>query len=182
MVVELSFSSVGVKNLWPLCALKHLRVLHCAGDGTNKHPSELANLSPLAELTELEELDCSWTSVEDLSPLANLPLKSLHCANTRVHNLAPLQNVALVELDVTGTPVADLTPLKGKPLALIRINQTRVHDLSALHNAPIKDIWCDVRLLRAHPEVAQSWTKLESVNDAPTREIIRRAAPPKLGK
>src|SRR5204863_3406901 len=73
-ITELSFSAVGVRNLWPLCALQHLRVLHCTGDVTNKHRGDLADLSALAELP-LEEIDCSWTNVEDLRPLSKLQLK-----------------------------------------------------------------------------------------------------------
>jgi serine/threonine protein kinase len=176
MVTELSFSSAGVRNLWPLCALKHLRVLRCAGDGAAKRRSELIDLAPLAELRELEELDCSWTGVADLQPLAKLPLKVLNCSNTRVQNLAPIHDLALTELNIASTAVFDLSPLKGRPLTMFHFERTRARDLSPLRDAPLRDVWCDMRVLRAQPEVAQSWTRLESINDAPPpREMVRRA-------
>ena len=99
VVTELSFSSVGVKNLWPLAALKHLRVLRCPGDVANQRRSDLADLAPLAELPELEEIDVRWTNVEDLRPLARLPLKVLRLNDTRVRDLGPLRGVPLQTLE-----------------------------------------------------------------------------------
>ena len=173
-ITELTFSSVGVKNLWPLSALKHLRVLNIAGDTANKRRSELADLSPLAELLELEELDCSWTSVENLQPLSKLPMTVLKFAHTRVRDLAALEELPLLELDISATSISDLAPLRARPLESFRFNQTRVQDVSPLRNAPLKEIWCDSSLLPRLSDVAQSWKKLERINDRPAREMLRR--------
>jgi hypothetical protein len=174
MVTELSFSSVGVNNLWPLCALQHLRVLRCDGDAAGKRRGDLRDLSPLAELSELEEVNCSWTDVADLKPLSELHLKVLRCANTRVENLTALKGLPLIELDFAATGVSDLTPLSGMPLQSLRCNETRVRDLRPLRGAPLKDVWCDPRLLRGESEIVKSWTRVETINDLPPREIARR--------
>jgi hypothetical protein len=179
-ITELSFSSVGVKNMWPLCALKHLRVLNCPGDAANRRRSEFADLSPLAEMEDLEELDCSWTNVENLQPLAKLPLNTLRCAGSRVSNLSPLHGLSLVELDLTGTSVTDLTPLKGLPLVALRCKETKVRDLSPLRGAPLKHISFDP-LIRGEGELVRSWPRLETINDAPPRVTAGRLPlrPPK---
>jgi hypothetical protein len=169
VIAELSFSSVGVKNLWPLCALKHLRALNCPGNATNRQRSDLLDLSPLAELEDLEEIDCSWTNVENLQPLAKLPLNTLRCAGSRVSNLAPLHGLPLVELDLTSTRVSDLTPIKGLPLISLRCGETKVRDLSPLRGAALKHISFDPRLLRGEGDLVRSWSQLETLNGAPPR-------------
>jgi len=95
MVTELSISSIGVKNLWPITALTNLRVLRCTGDAVGKRRGDLTDLSPITELGRLEELDCSWTSVEDLTPLQGMALSVLRCNDTRVRDLAPLAGMPL---------------------------------------------------------------------------------------
>jgi serine/threonine protein kinase len=168
VVTELTISTVGVTNLWPLSALPHLRVLRCIGDATNKHRGDLVDLSPVAELIELEELDCSWNPVKILAPLTNILLNTLRCANTRVETLAPLRGLLLNELDVTATAVRELSPLAGAPLAELRCDQTRVRDLSPLKNAPLKAIWCDTRLVS--DDLVRTWTQLESINGLPVAQ------------
>jgi hypothetical protein len=175
-ITELSFSSEGVKNLWPLCALQHLRVLRCPGDAAQKRRSELSDLSPLAELP-LEEVDCSWTNAEDLSPLSKLKLKSLNCSNTRVRNLAALKSLPLTELDVSRTGVSDLTPLKGMSLTSLRCKDTKVRDLSPLRDMPIKTVAINPDLIRNEGEVIRSWKQLETLNDSPPRTIAGRFLP-----
>ena len=170
-ISELTFSSVGVRNLWPLCALDELRVLHCEGNATNRQRGDLVDLTPLAELP-LEELDCRWTGVEDLRPLAHLPLKVLRCANTRVTDLTPLQGMALIELDIAATQVRDVSVLKGMPLTALRCELTPLRDLEPLRNAPLKTLWCDPRALRS--ELVRSWEKIETINGQPQLEAERR--------
>ena len=170
-ISELTFSSVGVRNLWPLCALDELRVLHCEGNATNHQRGDLVDLTPLAELP-LAELDCRWTSVEDLRPLAHLPLKILRCANTRVTDLAPLQGMALTDLDIAATQVREVSVLSGMPLVNLRCDLTPLRDLEPLRNAPLKTLWCDPRPLR--PELVRSWAKIETINGQPQLEAERR--------
>jgi Leucine-rich repeat (LRR) protein len=84
--------------------------------------TRLSDLSPLAEMTELESLHVSFTEVSDLSPLAGLErLRGLSLYKTPVSDLSPLAGVPGLDLLTTpdGTPyvfneieqaVADWTP------------------------------------------------------------------------
>jgi internalin A len=58
----------------------------------------------------LRVLDCSYTDLPDLAPLAGLTaLESLDCSHTQVADLAPLTALpALRKLDCWGAPVSDL--------------------------------------------------------------------------
>ncbi len=95
----------------------------------------LADVAPLAALTELQRLDLAGTQVSDLAPLAALnELRSLDLNGTHISDLTPLAALTeLQRLDLAGTQVSDLAPLKGltalKTLSLIN---TRVSDLAPL--------------------------------------------------
>ncbi len=175
IITELSFPSFGVTNLWPITALPHLRLFRCAGASATKRHGNLADLSPLEELSELEEVDCSWNPVRDLKPLAMLPLKVLNCAGTQADDLAPLRGMPLSELDIADTKVRDVTPLAGMPLAELHCDNTRITDLSPLRNAPVKLLWCDVRVL--HTDLVKSWKQIEEINGISATEIAKRLRP-----
>ena len=72
-------------------------------------PTEVSDLSPLAELKNLEWLSLRNTQVSDLSPLAELKnLEWLYHQNTQVSDLSPLAELKnLEELWLIGTPVSD---------------------------------------------------------------------------
>ncbi len=100
----------------------------------------------LSSLGHLEVLDCSFTQVEDLSPLAELAaLKTLDCSNTQVKDLAPLMGLAALQtLDCSETQVIDLSPLAGLAmLQELQCHQTQVKDLSPLSNlTALQELWC----------------------------------------
>ena len=54
----------------------------------------MSDLGPLAGLSALQSLDCSWTEVSDLGPLAGLSLQSLDCSSTQVSDLGPLAGLS----------------------------------------------------------------------------------------
>jgi serine/threonine protein kinase len=159
---ELTISTVGVTNLWPLCALPELRVLRCTGDAAKRVAGNLVDLSPLRELPHLEELDCSWNRIKDLTPVAEAPLVTLRCARTRIQTIAPLHGMELRELDISSTLVRDLSPLRGMPLEQLRCNGTRIRDLSPLQGAPLKNLWCDRVAL--NKSVVKTWREIETIN------------------
>ena len=94
--------------------------------------SRVSDIGPLANLTDLEELDLSNTRVSDLRPLARLA------------------NLSRVFID--GTPVTDLGPLAGlTKLAWLSFSRTRVRDLGpveglsnleflAIYGTPVTDL------------------------------------------
>jgi len=119
----------------------------------------IRNLKPLAELSELEELNCSNTLVTRLFPLRNLNrLKVLDFSNTPVDDLTPLfYSISLTEINCSYTLLNDLTPLSGlynlekvecsglrihtpefaKELIKLRdlnFNETNIYDLGSLVN------------------------------------------------
>ena len=71
--------------------------------------NEIIDLSLIANLHNLQELDCSGTSISDLSPLARLQnLQWLNCYDTQVSDLAPLvhlQNLQKLDCSKTKTIV-----------------------------------------------------------------------------
>ncbi|MCE9547089.1 MAG: hypothetical protein K8T25_16565 [Planctomycetia bacterium] len=93
----------------------------------NIYGKKVNDLSPLAELNDLEQLRLSSTNVSDLSPLAGL--KNLY------------------EVDLDETKVSDLSPLAGlKSLERIHLDYTKVGDLSPL--AGLKKLF-DLSLVKA---------------------------------
>ena len=78
--------------------------------------SSMTDLSPLRVLTCLEELDLTCCEgMRDITPLAELKkLKQLNLCLTGVENITPLQELAaLEELDLSFNNVTDFAPLNG---------------------------------------------------------------------
>ena len=126
----LDLEDTQVADLSPLKNLSTLKILHL--DNT-----QVADLSPLKDLPELKRLDLENTQVADLSPLKNLStLEILHLENTQVADLSPLKNLSTLEfLHLENTQVADLSPLKDlSTLEILHLENTQVADLSPLKN------------------------------------------------
>ncbi len=124
------------------------------------HNHVLRNLEPLAELTELRELDMSHTLIGDLSPIRNLnkleilnlegsavssldairyltSLKELNGASTQISSLEVLANLPqLLDLDLQSTPFEESEPLSNlinlKHLNLKSTKPNNYHGLSGL--------------------------------------------------
>ncbi|MBI5758875.1 MAG: hypothetical protein HZA46_10195 [Planctomycetales bacterium] len=89
--------------------------------------TEVVNLSPLAELSGLTELNVRYSDASDLSPLAGLSgLTTLDLEGTLVSDLSPLAGLAgLTWVNLGLTQVSDLSPLAGlKNLKEIRLENT----------------------------------------------------------
>ena len=86
----------------------------------------LASLSPLAGLTQLTALHCSWLTL--LADLEGLPpgLASLHCAHcAALHELAPLSACTqLTALHCFMSGVRDLAPLGACAASLVHLDCT----------------------------------------------------------
>ena len=93
-------------DLSPLATLVNLQRLNC-------FDTQVADLSPLSALINLQELDCPDTQVEDLSPLADLVnLQGIYCSGTPVTDLSPLSALTnLRQFDCSFTSTTDLSPL-----------------------------------------------------------------------
>lgn len=76
-------------------------------------------------------------SVQDLTPLAGMPLKILKANNPGISDLSPLKGMPLCALNLNNTQVADISPLKGMPLNDLALDNTKVQDISPLRNLPL---------------------------------------------
>ncbi len=115
-------------DLTPLAGLSSLQQLDLSGTG-------VSDLAPLAGLTSLQQLSISFTQVSDLAPLAGLTsLRQLDLSRTEVSDLAPLAGLtSLQQLDLAGTQVSDLAPLAGlTSLQQLDLSGTQVSDLAPL--------------------------------------------------
>ncbi|MFO0878340.1 MAG: protein kinase [Gemmataceae bacterium] len=179
VVVGLEFTSVGVTDLTPLRALRHLQALECRGV---LETSRLADLSPLRGL-RLRKLVCNNTHIEDLSSLRGMPLQELAIQHTRVANLAPLEGLPLEHLNCSHTAVSDLAPLRGMRLISLYIDCTQVTDLMPLRGMPLRGL--NVRNLHLREErdgpVLRSLTNLETINSEPPAQFLRDLARSKDG-
>ena len=123
----------GVTDLDPIAQLTQLREL-------NIYRTNVIDLTPIAQLTQLSKLDISGTHVVDLTPIAQLTqLKELRITATRVIDLTPLSGLTqLSKLDMWDTPINDLTPLAQ----LIRLTEIRITVYTTIAAS-------DIRLLAA---------------------------------
>jgi Leucine-rich repeat (LRR) protein len=93
------------------------------------------DISPIADLKEIEHLDLGITSVRDIGPLKNLhKLQSLFLNQTKVADLTPLRELTrLKELELSYTEVKDISPLsKLEKLESLFLRDTKVDDVSPL--------------------------------------------------
>ena len=88
------------------------------------------DLSPLAEL-DLEALTLEDVQVADVSPLADMTtLFHIELGSTQVADIAPLAGlVNLAYLDLSDTPVSDVSPLAElKNLKQLDLSDTQITD------------------------------------------------------
>lgn len=120
----------GLTRLDFLAGSRELRRLAAGGS------PRLKDISALAGMARLEQLNLRDTAITDLAVLADKrALRALYIQSTAVRDLAPLANLrALKELNLSRTGVSSLHPLKGAiNLRSIWLYDTQVSDLSPLH-------------------------------------------------
>ena len=90
--------------------------------------TQVSDLTPLKNLSQLQQLNLAESPVCNVTPLKNLTqLQQLYLYTTQVSDLAPLKDLTeLRQLEIYNTQVSDLTPLKkliekGIPVKLSHI-------------------------------------------------------------
>ena len=161
-VTELSFSTAGVRNLWPVRAFKGLRTLTLT-------PWVAGRKGLVSDLSALQGMPLMWlychnNPIRDLSPLKGMPLVALTCGGTEVSDLAPLAGMKLALLSCNDTAVDNVTALEGMPLTVFWCNNTKVTDLSPLRAMPLKELRCDFVPERDAPVLREIKT-LTKIND-----------------
>ena len=132
-------------------------------------------MSPLRD-APLRILECTWTPISDLSPLASCTtLRELRIGDTKVADLHPLAKLRLERLAAYNTAVSDVAPLAGMPLKLLLLDRTKVRDLRPLLECPdleeatIPDTAENVEVLRHHPKLKRLSYQWDILLDAPAQ-------------
>ncbi len=89
----------------------------------------------------LKHLDCHYTGVVDLTPLAGMKLETL-ILSSKVTDLSPISGMRLTRFECSGAGITDLAALKGMPLKILFCERTSATDLTPLHGCT------DLTLLR----------------------------------
>ena len=80
-------------------------------------------------------------AIQDISPLAGLPLHALDLRGCHVIDIGPLEGMRLGVLALEETGVRDISALKGMPLVELYLNNTRVDDISPMEGAPLEKLY-----------------------------------------
>jgi hypothetical protein len=127
-LTSLNLNNNNVVDLHPLRSIKPLTTLRLIEN------AKLADITPLAALSNLKTLDLQSTSVRDISPLRDLQLLELSLRNKAVIDLSPLRNMALTKFEILGSDTSDISPLANAPLEILAIDGSKVSDISMLTN------------------------------------------------
>ena len=131
---SLNLDSTKVIDLEPLRGMSGLRNLSLAG-------TAVTDLRPLHGLPALTWLHLSGSAVKDLTPLRGTHLEVLRIGSTKVDDLAPVAALPLLELDCTGIPAADFTPLANcTKLTYLNLTATAVKDLEFLRTSRLQTL------------------------------------------
>jgi len=101
-VVEFDVVTDAVFDVSPLRVFAGLRKLRCRGSGEGK--GILSDLSPLQGM-KLTELDCGFTLVTNLKPLAGLPLRKFNYPYRSWLGAEPLRSISTLDT-INGKPAA----------------------------------------------------------------------------
>jgi internalin A len=126
------FISGPVGDLTPLAQLTNLQTITIKG-------GKIRDLTPLAGLSKLEYLDLSDNQIADLTPLAKLTqLKTLRVSNNQIQDLTPLASLTALEaVHLDGNQIADLKPLAGlKALVTVDVRRNLVADVGPVAELP----------------------------------------------
>jgi len=121
-------SKIAISNLEPVSKLPFLKKLTIKDN-------QLTDLSPLAEMRLLEELNVSGNAIDNILPLASVTtLKSLSIENTLVTDISIMENMQnLVSLNIAGTSIKNIKALaKCSMLEDLNIATTPVKSLAPI--------------------------------------------------
>lgn len=117
-----------IQDIEPLTQLSALQILNLSN-------SSITDLSPIRNLTELTELNLSGTQLADITALKySDKLVKLNLNGTSVSDISILDRMSHLEnLELSGTEVTDFTPLSNlSALKYLNLEQTKISNLSPL--------------------------------------------------
>ncbi len=103
---------------------------------------EVLDLHDLAQLTNLRTLVLDYQHIEDISPLAALPLEKLSLIGNRIVDLSPLAgSKTLTKLEVSQNPITDSSVFSKLPsLISVGLNQTNITSLESFSGSYLEDL------------------------------------------
>jgi len=131
-LTELIAEHAGITSLDGLENAVNLQVLDLGATDTNNAVTELA---PLSSMTALQELDLGGNGLSELGSLSGLTnLRVLLLYNNRIVDLSPLGGLTnLAELDLLDNRVSNIGPLSTlEALGILHLGSNDVEDLSPL--------------------------------------------------
>ena len=129
-----------ISDVSPLANLTQLEDLRLDGN-------PISDISPLADLTQLTYLNLKATSISDISPISNLTqLWSLHFSVTSISDISPISNLTqLRDLSLYATPISDISPISNlTQLRDLELSRTHISDISPISNlTQLRGLWLD---------------------------------------
>lgn len=136
-LVTLSLCGNPVTDLSALAGQKSLTELYLS-------ETAVFSLEGLEECSSLSTLDCSYTSVASLEPVASLPIRSLFLKDTAVTDLGPLSTMPLQELFCGNMAVENVAALADisslHTLCLQRCGITSLNQLTDFSHLRVLDL------------------------------------------
>jgi len=138
-----------IKNPEPYGGLKVLEKIKKVKDSGAKEIilkySNISDISPLAGLTNLKELNLWANKISDLTPLAGFTnLRNLELVDNKISDLTPLVGLTNLKiLHLSKNNISDLTPLAGLiNLEVLSSRNNNISDLSPLAGLTnLKQLW-----------------------------------------
>ena len=128
-----------IKDLTPIANLTQLELLHLVG-------VPITDLSPIQDLKELRELHLSHCGIIEITPLANLTrLNFLHLGVNQIVDISPLSNLTMLEtLWLQRNQIVDISPLANlTALKRLRIDNNQIVDFSPIQGLSLSDLKYD---------------------------------------
>lgn len=126
----------GLSDLTPIANLTNIETLVLFNHN-------ISDITPLGSLVNLRTLRLEVNRIEDISPLANLRmLESIQINHNRISDLRPLSGLTnLRTLWITSNKVSDIFPLKElKGLRDLYLSGNKVTDLKAIKEMTVSDL------------------------------------------
>ena len=114
----------------------------------------IEDLSPIADLP-LIALICPNNRIKSLEPLKGMPLTTLNCIGNPITSLDALRGMPLNTLVCEGCPVENIEPLRGLPITLLNIGGGRISDIDALRGMPLTFLACWGNRIRSLEPLAE---------------------------
>ena len=149
-----------IRILEPLSKLTELREINCS-------KSLINDLSPLRNLNHIETLNCSEAPIDDLSPIQySTSIKNLNCSYTLLDNLSSISGlINIKKLSCSGIRITDLSfAANFINLESLDCSSTRIHDLESIKDLTTLESLniSDTKIMDLNP--VDSLTKLRYLN------------------